>query len=157
MDAIVIKSYGIDDNLEKYLREKAKAAENRSGKKVELDNLLYLWNQQDGKCALTGLAMTYTNASSDYYPSKHITNASIDRINPDETYTKENMQLVCRAANHMKYAYVQSTFIWLCKLIAERFEDIDEAPKFEPVKWYENKRSDSKAKARGKSKTSRRN
>lgn len=44
-----------------------------------------MWNKQKGKCALTGIPMTVTKSG------RTNTNISIDRIDSNKGYTKDNV------------------------------------------------------------------
>jgi hypothetical protein len=134
--AIVVSTRDAPDNLRAYFREKAKAASNRSGVHVSTDDLIAKWNSQSGVCALTGLRMTYSRDVT-VVPNAHITNASVDRIDPSMTYTRDNIQLVCKAVNYMKHVQHEQTFIWLCKLVVAHTSDrIDMPPKYVSAKLH---------------------
>lgn len=64
---------------------------------LDVDFLLDLYNQQNGKCAITGIPMTHI-AGQGIIP----TNISMDRIDNSLGYTKDNVQLTCRFINHAK-------------------------------------------------------
>jgi len=66
---------------------------------------------QDNKCALSGKEMIWNKSDP------HA--ASIDRINSNKGYTKENTQLVCKFVNRMKSFYQDSTLIEFCKKVVE--------------------------------------
>lgn len=57
--------------------------------------LLDLLEKQDGKCAVTGKAFTF---SGNYLG----TNISIDRIDSNKPYSAGNVRLICLAVNYMK-------------------------------------------------------
>jgi len=61
---------------------------------VSLDFLCGLWEDQKGKCALSGLPMTMQRYRLD--------GASIDRIDSTKGYVPGNIQLVCKAINLAK-------------------------------------------------------
>ena len=74
--------------------------------------LLQLIAEQSGLCALTGVEMTASMGMGFVD-----TNVSIDRINPDLPYTRDNMRLVCRRANHMKHVMTDDEFLEWCHLV----------------------------------------
>lgn len=80
--------------------------------KLSVDFLLDLYTKQEGRCALTGLQMTW-EVGSGHVP----TNLSIDRISSFCGYTQENVQLVCRVANIMKGRMSQDEFVGMCKRV----------------------------------------
>lgn len=79
---------------------------------LDLEFLMYLWNKQNGKCALTGLDMTYK-----FYEGRVNTNVSVDRIDSSKGYTRDNVQLVCMAANQMKNDLSMSELLDMCERI----------------------------------------
>lgn len=54
---------------------------------INIEDILNLYEEQNHRCALTGLELTY---------SKDDTNLSIDRINPGKDYSIDNIRLVCK-------------------------------------------------------------
>lgn len=64
---------------------------------IDLVYLLQIYEQQNGRCALTGVEMTYSAGQG-----RVTTNISIDRINSGFGYVRGNVQLVCDIANRMK-------------------------------------------------------
>lgn len=74
--------------------------------------LLTIYERQKGRCALTGLEMTW-----DAGRGRLGANISIDRINSFGGYTRDNVQLVCLSANYAKHALSQADFVALCRLV----------------------------------------
>ena len=69
---------------------------------ISIEELLEIYYNQDGKCALTGIEMTLgdkRNGQNNPYA------LSIDRIDNNLHYTKENIWLVLRAVNQLKNCY----------------------------------------------------
>lgn len=87
---------------------------------LDLEFLFYLWNKQSGKCALTGLPMTYK-----FYEGRVNTNLSIDRIDSSRGYTKDNVQLVCMVANQMKNDLSQDELFRICELIINNKDNLN--------------------------------
>ena len=83
---------------------------------ITIKDLQELWNKQDGKCALTGFPMTLIWGTG----VKNIYNLSIDRIDSSKGYTRDNIQLVCSAANMMKGYMEYNELIQFCKAIIKR-------------------------------------
>jgi len=66
--------------------------------------------QQNGKCALTGMPIkpcVTRHSSGDW-------TASLDRIDSDKGYTKDNIQWVHKDVNRMKWHFSQDHFVSLC-------------------------------------------
>lgn len=79
------------------------------------DQLLVLLEKQSYKCALTDREMTCIRGHG-----RVPTNLSIDRLNPGEPYTIDNVQLVCSDINSWRGDCSLSDFIDTCCLIAVR-------------------------------------
>ena len=99
------------------LQQALKGTRRRSKEKniyndLTLDYIMYLWEKQNGKCALTGIQMTYK-----FYEGRVNTNVSIDRIDSTKGYSKDNVQLVCMAANQMKNDLSMEEFVQMCECV----------------------------------------
>lgn len=71
--------------------------------------------EQNYKCALSGVDLTcYLEKGK-----KINTNASIDRIVAGGDYTKDNIQIVCRALNYWRADQTISEFIDWCKKVVD--------------------------------------
>lgn len=79
---------------------------------LTLDDLLALWERQRGRCALTRFKLTHI-AGRGFVP----TNASVDRIENDGPYSANNVRLVCRLANQMRFQLPDSEFLKWCRAI----------------------------------------
>lgn len=86
--------------------ETIRLARNRSKYEKEL------WNKQNGLCAISNIPMTYT-----FNSGRIPTNVSVDRIDSNKSYTKNNIQLVCMAVNQMKSDLDMITFYRFCEAI----------------------------------------
>jgi hypothetical protein len=102
------------------MRHNAKKRAKELNIEITCDDIKELYKKQNGLCALTGRLMT-----TDTYMVKgnqHIINKmniSIDRINSDLGYTKDNIQLVAAIVNRMKTDLPDSEFIKICSIITE--------------------------------------
>jgi hypothetical protein len=88
-------------------------------KDLRLRDLIELWNRQEGRCAITGIPMTYRAERASFFPY----NISIDRIIPKwegGTYALNNIQLVCKMANELKKHYRVSDARQSIREFAER-------------------------------------
>ena len=79
------------------------------------EEVIEIWGVQEGKCALSGVLMTHQRDGTygDKKPKEF--NASIDRINPQGPYVRENVQLVAARVNTMKHTLGQDMFMWWVK------------------------------------------
>ena len=82
---------------------------------IEPEDLLSLYQEQNGRCALSNVLMTYAKDGT----GKKEFNISIDRVNPHKGYIASNMQLVCHRVNIMKHTLMEEDFWWWCKIIVE--------------------------------------
>ena len=82
---------------------------------IEPENLISLYKKQKGRCALSGMLMTYAKDGA----GRKEFNISIDRIHPHRGYIASNMQLVCHRVNIMKHTLTEGDFWWWCKNIVE--------------------------------------
>ena len=83
---------------------------------INKDDLIQLYNKQDGCCALSGIKMEHT-INDDETSVENIYNISVDRINSNMGYTKDNIQLVCWVVNQMKSDTDPELFMELIKKI----------------------------------------
>jgi hypothetical protein len=79
---------------------------------LDLVYLLQLYTQQQGRCALSGVEMTYKAGSG-----RVNTNISIDRIDSSIGYVRGNVQFVCDVVNRMKQDLPQKELLMWCKRI----------------------------------------
>lgn len=80
---------------------------------LSVEDLLTLLEKQNGKCALTGSDLTCELGLG----MIHMTNVSIDRIRPGGPYSLDNIRLVCRIANVMKWNMSDQELKEWCKKI----------------------------------------
>lgn len=105
--------------LRRLLVERLAGAKGRAKKfawpiDIALDDLEDLWERQKGICALSGVPMTFS-----MFEGRVPTNVSLDQVNPAMGYTKDNIQLVCAAANQMKSNLDMSMLLFFCdKIVA---------------------------------------
>lgn len=81
---------------------------------VTYEFLLDLWKKQDGRCAVTGVEMTYVLGEGGTQ-----CNLSIDRIDSSLGYIPENVQLVCKQVNLMKHTMDHEDLMFWCRAILE--------------------------------------
>jgi hypothetical protein len=90
----------------------------KSDFQITIEDVWNLYIEQDRKCKLTGLPISFVNEyiRGDKYNGVKCT-ASIDRIDSSKGYLLDNIQLVHKDVNIMKNSFDQDYFISLCKLI----------------------------------------
>ena len=85
---------------------------------ITIDDLKELYEAQNGLCALSGIKMTmdtYMVKENQHIINKN--NISVDRIDSDKGYDKDNIQLVCAIINRMKSDLPDNDFIDICQKI----------------------------------------
>lgn len=81
---------------------------------LTIDDVADLYEKQKRKCALTGWDIAFPELG---HPS--LFSCSIDRIENERGYTKENIQLVDGRLNMIKGKYTQQFFLEVCRAVAE--------------------------------------
>lgn len=81
---------------------------------VTIEDLWDAWQKQEGLCALSGMQLTLGSKGANVEKG-----ASLDRIDSNQGYTKNNIQWLHKHINLMKRNYEQEYFIGMCKMIAE--------------------------------------
>jgi hypothetical protein len=103
----------ISGNWRRYFARLCTRSVGRSDLSVE--DCLALLEEQDGKCALSGIELTCLLEKG----TKFKTNASLDRIEAGGPYIKENVQLVCSVLNKFRVDTPLEEFKWWCKKVAD--------------------------------------
>ena len=83
---------------------------------MTLGDLLLLWEEQDGKCALTGWPLA--TAAKTKLGNPYL--LSIDRIVPEKGYVIGNVRLLCWMVNRALGKWGQELFDEMCGLVANR-------------------------------------
>lgn len=112
------------DDIETFFRDLATGCRGRayrSGGKFECnitkDDLIFLYEKQNHKCALSGIEMTTVKGSG-----KFLNNASVDRINPGKDYNIDNVRLVCNHVNMMRSNLSDGELLNYCKCIIDYYD-----------------------------------
>ena len=113
------KEYSDEYGLLKVLQMRYLAAKDRANKKslpfnITKEYLKKLWDEQNGRCAICGVPMTFEQCNG-----RTSTNVSIDQISHKEGYVIGNIQLVCMAVNQMKSDLEMDELYTFCKAILE--------------------------------------
>jgi hypothetical protein len=86
---------------------------------ITLDDLLYVWEKQNGICPYTGLNLILSNYAKN---QSMFYKASLDRINSSLGYVKGNIQFISASANFAKGSMTNSEMIEFCKIIANKWK-----------------------------------
>lgn len=106
-------------NMNSRIKKKIKTGKNYNKELVyelDIDFLKELYNKQDGKCAISGLPLTYEKSKTGkggIIP----TNMSLDRIDNSKGYRRDNVQLLCTIINVMKHTSTEDELLIYCNAI----------------------------------------
>jgi len=95
-------------------RWKTRCSENGWVFDLSTDFLISLWNKQDGKCFYTGDDLTLDR------DRKNGSSASLDRMDSNRGYTRDNVVWTSRIANMSKGQRSVDEFLLFCRLVAVR-------------------------------------
>lgn len=101
----------VADTLEKYI---SYILLHKRRNCLSVEDVLDLYEQQEGRCALSNVEMTYICGQG-----RIPTNIGIDRIETGGPYIKENIRLVCNYVNTMRLDRTDEEFFWWCKKIVD--------------------------------------
>jgi hypothetical protein len=82
---------------------------------ITLNDAYSLLVEQNHKCALTGVDISFADTSKEHNTGK--TTASLDRIDSSKGYIKGNIQWVHKIINMMKRSSSQDEFKLWCRLV----------------------------------------
>lgn len=111
----------ISGNWLRYLSRLVYSA-GRKRENLKREELLELLEEQNYKCAISGFPLTCDLKVG----SKSWSNVSVDRIKAGGPYTKDNIQLVCRAVNSWRSDMPLELFIEVCKAVANKSKESQE-------------------------------
>jgi len=81
----------------------------------DVDYLMELLEKQNYRCALSGIKLTCKMIRNVHT----FTNVSIDRIDNNKNYTKDNIQIVAFIVNLMKWKQTEEDFIEMCRTVVK--------------------------------------
>jgi hypothetical protein len=107
-------------SMRHYLAQKLRYCHKPSNRRVKrgievnitIDDVMEMYDRQGGKCAVTGIEMTHSIGG-------FMTNASIDRLDPDGHYELGNIRLVCTGVNIMRMRLTDEDLGHWCEAIAK--------------------------------------
>lgn len=93
----------------------------KNGRVIEFNiTLSDIWNQfikQNKKCAISGIELSFPKNNPEYL--KYEWTASVDRIDSNKGYTVDNIQIVHKKINIIKFDMSTEELISWCKIIME--------------------------------------
>jgi hypothetical protein len=88
---------------------------------LTIEDIQEVFENQKGLCRYTQLPITFEQPRITGTNRRYKSNASIDRIDSNKSYTKDNIQLVEKRVNMMKWKLTEEEFLDLAKMINENF------------------------------------
>ena len=82
---------------------------------ITVDYLMGIWNEQNGKCALSGIPMTWAPGHCGPTP----TSISIDRLDPTRGYEAGNLRLLCHAINSFRLRMTDRELFEMAKALVD--------------------------------------
>ena len=87
---------------------------------ITKEDVQQLWASQKGLCAVTGLPMEKVRAAKTTRNRyKNLYKASLDRIDSELGYTKENVRMVCAHVNVMKMDLTDEQLKFWCEAVVK--------------------------------------
>lgn len=99
-----------DGDPHKFWVHLVNSAKKRRSTTMTPADLADIYEQQEKRCALTGVELTFIHGSGTVW-----TNASIDRIDNSKGYEIGNVRLVTYAANVARNSMADDTFLAFCR------------------------------------------
>lgn len=105
-------------NIDAWFRWFCERGAKKRGLQVDItaDDIVALYKKQKGRCRFTGMHIFFPKSMSDR--ERHKGTVSIDRIDSELHYTKDNIQLVHKDINMIKRNLPDARFIMYCKMVA---------------------------------------
>jgi hypothetical protein len=95
---------------------------------LSMGHLWYLYEQQKGRCALSGIPIALNpqwSQQNNGKPTKIVQTASIDRIDSSKGYIIGNVQWVHKDINYMKGGLSDLEFIIFCRQVVKNNEHLN--------------------------------
>lgn len=100
------------NGLDGYLQTICRTCIKRKGGDIDWRFLREMWDNQSGKCAITGNEMTFSLGHGRIY-----SNCSVDRIDSDGIYSRNNIRLTCTGVNLIRGKMTDIQLIDFCEKI----------------------------------------
>ena len=104
---------GLSGTRWKFIKGRTKRASRTLDFSISIEYAWELYQNQKGRCALSGLDISFPKTVSDYG------DASLDRIDSAKGYIEGNVQWVHKDLNKMKFDLPEDRFIELCILVSK--------------------------------------
>jgi hypothetical protein len=109
--------------LKGQLRARARAARVRAVRfglpfDIDADYLLMLWEEQDERCAVSGLPFVLSDGTHGKQPFR----PSVDRVDPVKGYVHGNVRLVATIVNFGMNKWSFENFLTMCRAVVSKAE-----------------------------------
>lgn len=102
-----------------FQNSRARAQKSQIDFDLDKEFLSDLFEKQSNKCALTGISFEYEVTNSGYRHRRPFA-PSLDRINCQNGYTKDNVRIVCIIVNFALCEFGDEAFNKMCKAYVAR-------------------------------------
>lgn len=92
-------------------------AKQRAGGDITTDDIFQMWVDQDARCALSGLKMTWGGGKI------QPTTLSMDRIDPSRGYFLDNVRLVCHSVNMFRGQMNDAQLLEIAEAIVKKLHE----------------------------------
>jgi hypothetical protein len=93
---------------------------------IALDDLLEIWINQAGRCAVTGVVMRFDSGD---LQNKNAYACSIDRVDNEYGYVRDNIRLLTHWANNAKSTWPDSMFEdMITEIVNNKYSTVANAP-----------------------------
>lgn len=100
---------------------------------ISIQDIVNTFNDQNGLCIISGIKVHFNMRD------RTGVTASIDRINSSKGYTKDNIQIVHKKVNMLKYTLTTKELLsWVQKIYKYNFNKRKETPDVLKIEEYEN-------------------
>ncbi len=93
---------------------------------VTLDQLMVIWESQGGRCAISGIVMTW--AQGRLLP----TSITLDRKDPSKGYSADNIRLLCHAVNSFRGLMTDAEMLTMARAIVDSMSKTSREPSWQP-------------------------
>ena len=97
-----------------------------TNKPATIDDLMEIFERQSGRCALSGITMTW--AKGVVMP----TSLSLDRIDQNKGYSADNIRLLCHAINAFRGRMSDGQMIEMARAVIAKADEFDRTPSWMP-------------------------
>lgn len=110
------RSSSVEGTLKSILHGiKSRAAKKQLAVDLDIEFLLWLYEQQNGKCSRTGRTLLASSGACKVLSVSDT--VSVDRVDSTKGYTKDNVELVTYSYNTAKNTMTTEEFITMCKQV----------------------------------------